>query len=167
MRGLKFLSVIPMNNTGGFSVGMIVTSLSHFDIYCMSDFSEDNLLPAINRFKVIKRMSDGWNPFNQKIYFQTASSNQHVSGPYCLDLPLSSFGSLRFIEREERHRFGIDGEFHLRKKNIRQTAQYVLPRQCNFLGYHTYLLYKIIEKHNIAVFCTRIGLWDERDWINL
>lgn len=51
MSGFKFLFVNPMNNTGGFSMAMS-TSLAHFDLYCMSEFTEENLLLAIDRIQV-------------------------------------------------------------------------------------------------------------------
>jgi 4-coumarate--CoA ligase len=40
-----------MNNTGGLSTA-VGSSLCHFDLYCMSDFSEEKLLAAIDRVKV-------------------------------------------------------------------------------------------------------------------
>jgi hypothetical protein len=40
-----------MNNTGGLSQA-VGSSLCHFDLYCMSDFSEEKLLDAIDRVKV-------------------------------------------------------------------------------------------------------------------
>ena len=51
--GYKYLFVNPLNNTGGFWMGMMSTSLAHFDLYCLSDFSEEKLLSAIDRVRVI------------------------------------------------------------------------------------------------------------------
>nr|CAH0112561.1 unnamed protein product [Daphnia galeata] len=48
--GTKFLFVNNMNNTGGLSTA-VGSSLCHFDLYCMSNFSEENLLAAIDRVK--------------------------------------------------------------------------------------------------------------------
>nr|CAH0109907.1 unnamed protein product [Daphnia galeata] len=48
--GTKFLLVNPMNNTYGLSLLLGVT-LACYDIYCMSDFSEENLLFAIEQVK--------------------------------------------------------------------------------------------------------------------
>jgi hypothetical protein len=54
--GTKFLFVNNMNNTGGLSTA-VGSSLCHFDLYCMSNFSEENLLAAIDRVKVIVNLS--------------------------------------------------------------------------------------------------------------
>lgn len=51
LSGTKFLFVNNMNNTGGLSTA-VGSSLCHFDLYCMSDFSEEKLLDAIDRVKV-------------------------------------------------------------------------------------------------------------------
>ncbi|EFX78399.1 hypothetical protein DAPPUDRAFT_320529 [Daphnia pulex] len=50
LSGTKFLFVNNMNNTGGLSTA-VGSSLCHFDLYCMSDFSEEKLLDAIDRVK--------------------------------------------------------------------------------------------------------------------
>ncbi|XP_046459255.1 4-coumarate--CoA ligase-like isoform X1 [Daphnia pulex] len=50
LSGTKFLFVNNMNNTGGLSTA-VGSSLCHFDLYCMSDFSEEKLLAAIDRVK--------------------------------------------------------------------------------------------------------------------
>ncbi|XP_046656300.1 4-coumarate--CoA ligase 1-like [Daphnia pulicaria] len=50
--GTKFLFVNPMNNTYGLSL-LLGMTLGCRDIYCLSDFSEDNLLSAIQQFKPV------------------------------------------------------------------------------------------------------------------
>ena len=47
----KYLLVNPMNNTAGLSLTMGL-SLGHMDVYCLSNFSEENLLASIDRYQV-------------------------------------------------------------------------------------------------------------------
>ena len=48
---IKYLLVNPMNNTAGLSLTMGL-SLGHMDVYCLSNFSEENLLASIDRYQV-------------------------------------------------------------------------------------------------------------------
>ena len=75
--GTKFLFVNNMNNTGGLSTA-VGSSLCHFDLYFMSNFSEENLLAAIDRVKVIVNLSliilneiiiFGWNSLEVLVCF--------------------------------------------------------------------------------------------------
>lgn len=50
-KGLKLFLVIPMNNTAGLSLAMGTTFI-HAEVYCMSQFSEEKLLHAIESIKV-------------------------------------------------------------------------------------------------------------------
>lgn len=62
MSRLKLLFVNPTNNTAGLAM-VLGLSVVHADIYCMSDFSEENLLLSIDTVKVtfiyIKQISVG------------------------------------------------------------------------------------------------------------
>jgi hypothetical protein len=53
--GTKFLLINNMNNTGGLSTA-VGSSLCHFDLYNLSNFSEEDLLAAIDRVKVIENL---------------------------------------------------------------------------------------------------------------
>jgi hypothetical protein len=44
-----------MNKTGGLSMALGV-SISHLDIYCLSDFSVENLLTAIAQVQVFVKI---------------------------------------------------------------------------------------------------------------
>ena len=81
--GTKFLFVYNMNNTSGLST-VVGSSLCHFDLYCMSNFSEENLLAAIDRVKVIKNLflnisnqiilGWSWNSLEPSVCFLLISS---------------------------------------------------------------------------------------------
>jgi hypothetical protein len=78
-----------MNNTYGLSL-LLGMTLGCRDIYCLSDFSEDNLLSAIQQFKV-----DNKNPIKKifKLFLCSvlylsvkAGGNKLVSGSHRLAL---------------------------------------------------------------------------------
>ena len=54
LSGRRFLFINYMINSGGMNLALGST-LSAAEIYCLSDFSDDKLLPAIHQIKVTQR----------------------------------------------------------------------------------------------------------------
>ncbi len=101
MRGRKFLFINLMVNSGGMSTALL-TSLQFANMYCISDLSDDNLLAAIDRVKVIFRSNKRnslikiRNP-NQLQFYQ-AIWRELVSESDSLDLSSSQFEPIRPVE---------------------------------------------------------------------
>jgi hypothetical protein len=105
-RSIKFLFVNPMNNTVGFSMAL-GTSLGKLENYCLSDFSEENLLlVAIAPVKVWQSSDPflfycDYEASKSCSYHCTASGSQPVSRPCCVDLQTSRFRSAQLVECHE------------------------------------------------------------------
>lgn len=90
----KILFVNNMNNTGGLSTAVGSTTC-HFELYCISNFSEENLLSAIDSVKVlIVTLLMFYGMIVIVGYSMEASSSQHVSSSHCLGLQVPPFEAI-------------------------------------------------------------------------
>ena len=124
LSGRRFLFINYMINSGGMNLALGST-LSAAEIYCLSDFSDDKLLPAIHQIKVTQQdcFIALYHSKHLHICIKLALHDHRIPVTNRLHLSPSSTETVRSEQRHRHHDRRVRDQSDVRETVVGQNTQ--------------------------------------------